>query len=136
VDRRFSGQPGSNSLSRNIGLSAITSLLIAVMPKCPICWMALMSAIGAGSAISVSWLQPAAVAMLFVSVSALFVRARSRRGYGPFILGFVAAGSLYLFKFSLNYDPGVYLSGATLLGASIWNTREKRQPAGNVHCDC
>jgi hypothetical protein len=98
--------------------------------------MALMSAIGAGSTISLSWLQPVSVAMLLISVSALFIRARSRRGYGPFILGFVAAASLYLFKFSLNYDPGIYLSGATLLGASIWNTRERRRPAGNVHCDC
>jgi hypothetical protein len=98
--------------------------------------MALMSAIGAGSTISLSWLQPAAVVMLFISVSALFIRARSRRGYGPFILGFIAAVSLYLFKFNLNYDPGVYLSGATLLGASILNTRERRPSAGNARCNC
>lgn len=95
-----------------------------------------MSAVGAGSTISSVWLQPAALAMLLISVSALLVRARRRGGYGPFILGFVAAVSLYLFKFSLNYDPGVYLSGATLVGASIWNTLPKRQAAANVHCDC
>lgn len=136
MDHRLSGQLDVGSRSKNIGLSAVTTLLIAAMPKCPICWMALMSAIGAGSTISSSWLQPAALAMLLISVSALLLRARSRRGYGPFILGFVAAVSLYLFKFSLNYDPGVYLSGATLVGASIWNSLPKRQASANVHCDC
>src|SRR5262245_43330232 len=91
------------------------------MPKCPICWMALMSALGVGSTINSSWLQPVAIALLLLSVSALYMGARRRQGYRPFFLGLFAAIALYFSKFKLNYDIGVYLGGVTLLGASIWN---------------
>jgi hypothetical protein len=83
--------------------------------------MALMSAVGVGSTINLYWLQPLAIALLLFSVSALFLGARRRQGYGPFIAGLFAAIAIYFSKFTLNYDIGVYLGGVTLLGASIWN---------------
>jgi hypothetical protein len=113
--------------SSSIGFSAFTTLLVAAMPKCPICWMALMSAVGAGSIISSRWLQPVAIALLFVSMVTLFVLSRLKHSYGPFVLGLAAAVLIYLFKFKLNYDLGVYLSGAVLIGASIWNILPKQR---------
>lgn len=61
--------------SGNVGLSVFTAALIAAMPMCPLCAMALMSALGVGSIIGSAWLQPLAVALLLLSVGALFVRA-------------------------------------------------------------
>lgn len=121
---------------RHIGIPALTTILIAAMPKCPLCWMALMGTLGVGSAINSTWLQPLAVALLFFSIGALFVRARRRGGYGPFLLGLVAAVAIYLFKFTLDYNAGIYLSGATLLGASIWNAFPKRGAADEMQCHC
>jgi hypothetical protein len=96
-----------------------------------------MSALGVGSVINSAWLQPLAGALLFLSVSMLLMRARRRGGYGPFMLGLAAAGAIYLSKFILNYDPGVYLSGATLISASIWNTLPKRRRATtDTRCHC
>jgi hypothetical protein len=123
--------------SSNVGFSALTTIFVAAMPKCPLCWLALMSALGVGSVINSAWLQPLAVALLFLSVSMLLGRARRRGGYGPFMLGLLAAGAIYLNKFILNYDPGVYLSGATLISASIWNTLPKRRRATtDTRCHC
>jgi hypothetical protein len=79
------------SRSGNVGFSALTAILVAVMPKCHFCWVALTSALGVGPVINSDWLQPLAVALLFLSLSALLVRARRRGGYGPFILGLAAA---------------------------------------------
>ena len=118
---------GVTRQSSSVGFSAFTTVLIAVMPKCPICWMALMSAVGAGSIISSSWLQPVAIILLFLSVSTLFVLSHRRHSYGPFVLGLAAAVLIYVFKFKLNRDLGVYLSGAMLVGASIWNILPKQR---------
>jgi hypothetical protein len=95
-----------------------------------------MSALGVGPAINSNWLQPLVVALLFLPVSILLAGARRRRGYGPFFLGLVAAITMYLCKFKLNYEFGVYLSGAALLGASVWNMVPKAQVAADIRCDC
>ena len=124
------------SRSRHIGLSALTTIIIAAMPKCPLCWLALMSALGIGSTVNSAWLQPLAAGLLFLLLSVLLVRAHRRRVYGPLCLGVVAAVVLYLSKFRLNNDVGVYLSGATLIGASIWNARPPREAANETQCQC
>lgn len=102
------------------GAAAITAFLIAVIPKCPLCWMALLSSIGVTSAIAFEWLRPLAAFLLLISVLALFVRAKQRAMYGPFVLGVIAAGSIYLFKFRLDYAPGMYAGGIALFASSIW----------------
>jgi hypothetical protein len=122
--------------SRNIGFSALSAILVAALPKCPLCWIALMSALGVGSALNSTWLQPLIIVLLFLPVSMLLAGAHRRRGYGPFFLGLLAAIAMYLCKFRLNYDFGVYLSGATLLGASVWNIVTKQQEAANIQCHC
>lgn len=136
MDSRFSSRTVIGNQSRNIGFSALSAILVAAIPKCPLCWIALMSALGVGSAVNSNWLQPLAVALLFLPVSVLLLGARRRRGYGPFFLGLVAVIAMYLCKFRLNYDFGVYLSGATLLAASVWNIVPKHQATANIQCDC
>ena len=122
--------------SGSIGFSAIPTVLTAAMPKCPICWMALMGALGVGSTINSDWLRPLAITFLLLPVGALFVRARRRGAYGPFFLGFVAAAAMYVCKFSFYYDIGAYLSGATLVAASVWNAVPKRRTADDFRCHC
>ena len=119
-----------------IGLSAIPAMLTAVLPKCPICWMALMGALGVSTTLTAGWLRPLAIFFLLIPVLFLFIRARRRRGYAPFILGVIAASAMYFFKFELFYDPGTYLSGAALVGASIWNATSKRRKSDDIHCRC
>lgn len=120
-----------------VALSAVTTALVAVMPKCPLCWMALTSALGVGSTINSSWARPLAVALLFLSTGLLFVRARRRGGHGPFYMALAAACAVYLSKFHLGYEAGVYLGGAALVGASVWGAApRRRQPAPDLRCQC
>jgi hypothetical protein len=119
-----------------VGFSALTALLIAATPKCPLCWVALMGALGVGTVVDSAWLRPLAFALLLVSVGALFVRARRLRVYGPFVLGLAAAAVIYVCKFEFSYDAGVYLGGAGLLAASIWNGLSKPTVANHARCRC
>jgi low temperature requirement protein LtrA len=92
--------------------------------------------LGVSTTINSNWLQLLALALLFLSVSLLIMRARRRRSYGPFCLGLVAAVAIYLSKFRLNYDLGVYLSCVALVGASIWNALPQREARDNTQCQC
>ena len=123
-------------LSGVIGASAISAVLTAIMPKCPICWMALMGALGVSSMINAVWMRPLAVGFLLLPIGALFIRIRLRGGYGPFFLALAGAMAMYLCKFVLFYDPGVYLSGAALIAASIWNVINKRRTRDETECRC
>jgi hypothetical protein len=119
-----------------IGASAISAMLTAIMPKCPICWMALMGALGVSSTINALWMRPLAVGFLLLPVGALFIRVRRRGGYGPFFLGLAGAVAMYSCKFVLFYDPGVYLGAAALVGASIWNVTNTRRTRDKTECRC
>jgi hypothetical protein len=113
--------------SRDVGISAITSFLIAVSPKCPLCWVALMSSMGAVSVIRSEWLQPMAVSLLLASALSLFVRARRRALYGPFLLGVLAATSIYLCRFRFDYDTGFYAGAIALFASSLWSALPRRK---------
>jgi hypothetical protein len=95
-----------------------------------------MSTLGLGSVIGSRWLQPLAIILLLLSASALLLSARRRRSYGPFCLGLLAVVAMYLCKFKFDYAAGVYLSGVTLLGATVWNALPKRRAASDVKCHC
>jgi hypothetical protein len=117
-------------------VSAATAILAAALPKCPLCWMTLAGALGVGPFVTWRWVRPLAAGLLLLSVGALFLHARRLNAYGPFWLGLLAAVSIYACKFGLGYDPGVYLGGATLIGASLWNALPGRRAARAARCRC
>lgn len=106
------------------------------MPKCPLCWLVLMSTLGIGPVIGSQWLQPIMISLLVLSTAGLFVRARRLSVYGPFILGVTAAIAMYLCKFKFNYDIGVYLSGVILVSAAVWNVMAKPRRKDDAQCHC
>ena len=120
--------------SRSIGLSAASTLLLAVMPKCPLCWIALMSTIGVTWPVSSGWLRSFVVAFALVPLGLLLLYAYQSHDYRPFILGLIAATALYVFKFGLALDAGMYLSGATLFGATLWSAKLSSQQSNEPRC--
>jgi mercuric ion transport protein len=78
--------------------------------------------VGLGFLLETVYLLPLTVFFLALAVAALGFRARRRRGYGPLVVGVVAAGAMVLGKFSLEADVAVYGGVAALIGASLWNS--------------
>jgi len=114
--------------------AVFSSVGIALLPKlaCPACWPAyagLLGSVGLGFLIQSEWLLPLTAVFLSVAMFALAYKARQRRGYGPFLLGFVAAVTVLIGKFYFESDMTMYAGLATLVSASLWNTWPIKYPA-------
>ncbi len=112
-------------------LATAATVGLALLPKltCPACWPAyagLLSALGVGAFNYTPYLLPLTLGGLAVALWALAFRARSRRGYGPFVLGIAGAAVLLGGKFALEREGVMYAGIAFLVGASIWNAWPRR----------
>ena len=119
------GSGGPKAFGLNAAL--LPSVGAALLPKltCPACWPAyagLLSSLGVGFVDYTPYLLPLTAAFLAVSVAALAYRARSRRGYAPFLLGAAAATAVLVGKFGFDNDPVMYAGLGGLVAASLWNS--------------
>lgn len=73
------------------------------------------------------YLLPLTVLALVLAVGALGFRAKRRRGYGPLVVGIVAAFVLILGKFVIDWNLAVYAGVAVLVSASVWNSWRPKQ---------
>ena len=108
------------------GLLALPSIGVSLIPKlaCPACWPAyagLLTSVGLGFLISTLYLLPLTTGFLVLTLAALVFRAKKRRGYGPFVLGLVAAIGVLLGKFAWGSNFTMYSALGLLLLASLWN---------------
>ncbi len=110
---------------------------VSILPKlaCPACWpayAALLSSIGLGFLVSTIYLLPMTVALLSLAVGAIAFRAKQRNGYGPFLLGLVAATAVLLGKFVWESKPTMYSAFGLLVIASLWNAWPRHAPSSEV----
>lgn len=94
-----------------------------------------MSTLGLGSIVTSYWMHPMAISALILPLGVFLLCAFRSRSYAPFYLALAAAAGMYLGKFLVNSDVGFYLSGATMVGASIWNFVATRQAASKDSAD-
>src|SRR5579864_1017010 len=78
------------------GLLAVPSVGVSMLPKlaCPACWPAysgLLASVGLGPLIRETYLLPLTATFLGLALGVMAFKARERYGYGPFLLGLVAA---------------------------------------------
>jgi hypothetical protein len=120
-------------------LLLVSSLALALAPKCPLCLLAYAGFLGSSATLAWSmtstysqWLEPLTAVCLALSVGGIAVQARRRRAMGPAVLALAAAAALYAGKFHLDQKPFVYTGMAALAGAAVWGSRPLRSPAGNA----
>jgi len=110
-------------------LSGATLLTFLTRLLCPVCWplyAGLMSSMGLGFLLKTTWLLPLTMITLAFVLASLAFRARTRRGYGPFMLGLLGSGALLGGYFVFTSGTAISVwgidGGAPLLVmASIWN---------------
>ena len=110
---------------------ALPSIGISILPKlaCPACWPAyagLLTSIGLGFLISTAYLLPLTAAFLLLALGAMLFRAKDRRGYGPFLVGVVAASGIVIGKFVWESNAAKYGALGLLVVCSVWNTWPRR----------
>lgn len=97
---------------------------------CPACWPAyagILGSLGLGFLLESTYLQPVTIGFLGLALFALAFRARTRRGYGPLVLGIASVCFVLVFKFAYLFDPLVYAGLLGLVAASVWNAWPKRR---------
>lgn len=121
------------------GLLALPGVGVSLLPKlaCPLCWPAyagLLSSVGLGFLISAAYLLPLTAGFLVIALGAMAFKANSRHGYGPFLLGLLAAAAVLLEKFRWESSPITYCAVVLLVIASLWNAWPIRgiQPSGHL----
>ncbi len=112
-------------------LSAVPGTAVSLLPAvvCPACWpvyAGILSAAGFGFLSRGNVLLPVTAGLLAVALAGLAWRARSRRGYRPLAVGAVACAIILFGKFSLGFDPAMYVGAALLIASSIWNAWPRR----------
>ena len=98
--------------------ASFPGLVALLLPKCPLCWIALLSAVGLRSALAAWLLYPLALACLAPAGALLAMQARRHRAWGPFWLYVPAAILLLVGKFYLA-GSGVVVAAAGLLAVAI-----------------
>lgn len=105
---------------------------------CPACWPAyagLLSSFGFGFFLDTAYLLPLTALFLLAAVASLANKARTRRGYGPLVLGIVAAAIVLVVKFVYEFELAMYGGIAMLIVASLWNAWPRRKVgADNEAC--
>jgi hypothetical protein len=71
-------------------------------------------------------------ALLSFALGAIAFRASQRNGYGPFLLGSLAAAAVLLGKFVWESKPTVYGAFGLLVIASLWNAWPRHKPPSEV----
>ena len=113
------------------GLLALPGVGVSLLPKlaCPLCWPAyagLLSSVGLGFLLSAAYLLPVTAGFLVIAMGAMAFKANSRHGYGPFLLGLIAAAGVLLGKFRWESKATMYGAVGLLVIASVWNARPIR----------
>lgn len=124
-------------------LLLLSSLALALAPKCPLCFLAYAGLFGSSVSLAWSvsatysrWLEPLTAVCLAVAVGAIAVQARHRRAVGPAVLAFTAAITIYAGKFHFDQKPLVYAGMAALAVASVWSSRPRRSSDCRLPEDC
>ena len=132
------GQPATRSGWEAI-FGAVPGIAAALLPvgTCPACWplyAGLLSSLGLGFLLYATYLLPLTAGLLLFSLGTMVYRAKTRRGYGPFALGLLAATGILVGKFALASDL-VFYSGAVLfVVAALWNAWPKTKTTASC-CD-
>lgn len=110
----------------------ISSLVLAVAPKCPACLLAYAGLVGSASlswsayGVYSQWIAPVTVVSLALTVGAVAFQCRcrrSRREMGPAVMAFLAAAAILAGRFWLDQKAFIYLGMAALLGAAVRASR-------------
>ena len=115
---------------------AISSALLAVAPKCPICFLAYFGVFGVATAagpVYRLWLPPVTAIWLALTVGMLAFRRGGGHRYGPVLLGGVAGLAVFTGKFVVSDQATVYAGIAALVVAVVWRTCS-RGPASRESC--
>jgi hypothetical protein len=108
----------------------IGSALLAIAPKCPICFLAYLGVFGVASTTASqyrAWIPPLTIFSLTLTVSALGFRAHGKHRFAPALMGLIAAVLILVGKFVVENQAVIILALAVLMTAAVWRVFNQRR---------
>src|SRR5436853_7888822 len=96
---------------RRTALMTISSTLVAVAPKCPICFLAYFGIFGVATTSAAAyhtWLPVVIGFWLALTIAMLAFQSRGKRRYEPALLGLIAALLLLIGKFIVDSQVMIF----------------------------
>jgi hypothetical protein len=103
---------------RRESVLAISSVALALAPKCPLCYLAIAGALGAAG----PWIAPLTIAAVALTIGSIAWRARID---GALFLGIGAAAAILGGRLLIDSRPLVLAGSAALLIAALWRVRKR-----------
>jgi len=116
----------------------IIAVLIAIAPKCPLCWAAYLSLLGLTSTPLLmlgSWILPILILLFVIHLAAIGKRAVQRKHYLPLMLSSVGF-AMMLIAFYADVDVLRYPGLLLVMAGSITNALRRRCPKNGGICHC
>ena len=117
----------------------LPALVAAILPKCPLCFMAyagILGIFGIDPFLYSFWILPATICFSTFTLIVLFFQARRNNKYLPFFTGMAAVAFILLGKFYLDSNPVIYAAIAALLASSVWLSIPKGHREKDHDCNC
>jgi len=112
-------------------LTLLPAVALVLLPKCPLClmaWLGALGSLGVSSWVIGLWGAPLAIGLLVLTNSALLLRVRQSRDWSPVLVGLLGSGALLAGKLLLDAPLLLYVGMGLLVTASLLsNGREVKR---------
>ncbi len=119
-------------------LLTLSSTVIAIAPKCPICFLAYFGVFGVATTSASAyrvWLPPLTAVWLVLTVAILAFGRDTGRKAGPVVLGILASIAIFAGRFSINDRRVVFAGLAGLVTATIWRSWLRKRNTDCSQCE-
>jgi hypothetical protein len=107
-------------------LTLLPAVALVLLPKCPLClmaWLGALGSLGVSSWVSSLWGAPLVIGLLILTDGALVLRARRSRYWSPLLIALLGSGALLAGKLLVEAPLLLYGGLGLLMGASILSNR-------------
>jgi len=108
-------------------LASGAAIFSALMPKCPLCVMAIIGALGLELPRVAAWMTPLTIVLLSLCLALIASVARAKRRWMPLAVAIVAAVVVIAGRVALQSNVVARSGCVVLVGASIWSGRSTKK---------
>lgn len=129
-----SDQSAKTRLFSNLNFGIFPALVVAILPKCPLCFAAYLSAFGLFGISPLQygfWILPLIILFSVVTIMIFFRQARRSAEYNPFFLSLTGLTLIPVGKFYFENNLLMYLGIIILFISAAWLSKAKQKVCRN-----
>lgn len=115
-------------------VSAASTLIVILIPKCPLCAIAILSVFGISVNFDAGGFYPLTFVFILIGLAATVWRTRQKRNYNPLYLAAFASVLILTGKFHFDSTAIFYTGVVLFFAAVLWSYYLSAAPKCAAHC--